>query len=345
MQRRDRRGWALGAGLGAGLIASLAGTGWASEVKVDKADPAYVRLQHPSNSAEHQRNLPDNPDLVVHTLSPDQVDPAVTRFLRDSYAFLDRRRIAAEAPLFVYLVGTHGAPDDAKLVPLTAAGLGYRVVNLMYDDVPATAQACDRDPDPTCSERLRQKRIYGDDVSRDIDDRPEEAVVRRLTRVLQALTAQHPDEGWGRYLEGGELDWSRLALSGHSQGAGVAAFIAKKHAVARVVLFSSPWDYYYAPGGARMPAPWLSWPSATPADRWWGLYHAKEPTAREIQVAFEALKIPPAHIATVSLEPRNGGKPHTSVSGDGSTPLDADGRPTYLPIWVRMIGKVQGSGG
>ncbi len=87
----------------------------------------------------------------------------------------------------------------------------------------------------------------------------------RLVKLLQYLDVQHPDEHWGDYLIGGEPNWSRIVISGHSQGAGMAAYIAKRKAVARVVLFSSPWDYVKS---SRQPAPWLSETSATPPERW-----------------------------------------------------------------------------
>ena len=84
-----------------------------------------------------------------------------------------------------------------------------------------------------------------------------------------------------------------MVVSGLSQGAGMAALIAKDHEVMRVVLFSSPWDWT---GPARTPAPWLSNRSATPPDRWFAEYHRREHTAVALQRAYAALHIPPDHI-------------------------------------------------
>jgi len=283
--------------------------------------------------------MPKSDSLIVYTVSAGAADPSVKRFLRDSYAMFDRKRSTPAAELFLYLVGTHGDPDDAKLVPLTAVNQGYRTINLMYNDVPATAQACDHDPDPACSEHLRQKRVYGEDTTHDIDDLPNESVVRRLTSLLRYLQERYPQDGWGGYLlPDGSVNWKRLVVAGHSQGAGIAAFIAKKHEVARVVLFSSPWDHYYAADHRQMLAPWIAWPSATPPERSWGMYHTAEPTAKLIRMAFAQLQIAPSHIKAVSLPPRNGGEAHTSVSGDTSTPRDGHGDPAYLNDWVEMMG-------
>jgi len=49
--------------------------------------------------------------------------------------------------------------------------------------------------------------------------------------------------------------WGRIVLAGQSQGAGMAAFIAKRQAAARVILFSSPWDFVVSDGNARRLAP------------------------------------------------------------------------------------------
>src|SRR6266566_5654714 len=46
--------------------------------------------------------------------------------------------------------------------------------------------------------------------------------------------------------------WGRIVLAGQSQGAGMAAFIAKRQAAARVILFSSPWDFVVSDGNARL---------------------------------------------------------------------------------------------
>lgn len=60
-----------------------------------------------------------------------------------------------------------------------------------------------------------------------------------------------------------------------------------------MVLFSSPWDFT---GDDRRPAPWLSQPSATPMDRWYAEYHARENTVPLLKRAYAALQIPADHI-------------------------------------------------
>ncbi len=74
---------------------------------------------------------------------------------------------------------------------------------------------------------------------------------------------------------------------------------AKHHAVRRVVLFSSPWD---VTGRERRPAPWLSAPGATPPERWYAEYHAKEATATLIRQAYAALRLPDDHVRVFDLD-------------------------------------------
>ena len=167
--------------------------------------------------------------------------------------------------------------DSTKTAPLVV----YRIV---------PSSSCPREPDPDCAEKVRRKRIYGDDVTGLIDDRREESIVARLTMLLGALDRAHPADAWSRYLSDGKPDWTRIAVSGLSQGAGMAAYIAQRTTVARVILFSSPWDNY---GRLQTLAPWVRrGHGATPAERWYAAYHRNENTADVIARAYAALQIP-----------------------------------------------------
>jgi hypothetical protein len=77
--------------------------------------------------------------------------------------------------------------------------------------------------------------------------------LRSLTRLLQALARDHPTEGWDQYLTNGTPNWPKIALTGQSQGAGMAAYIAKRVKLARVILSSSPWDHSVAPPSTAKP--------------------------------------------------------------------------------------------
>jgi acetyl esterase/lipase len=285
---------------------------------------------------------------VVYTVAANQADPDIQRFLGPNWV-LYNPPLTASADLLIYLPGTGPGPSARSPFQRiqsfldAAADQGYRVIALAYNNTPAELQACMRNPDPNCAADFHEKRIFGDNTTALIDDTPAESIVNRLTRLLEYLDKTHPDEGWGAYLDNGAPRWSRIAIAGHSQGAGMAAFLAKRVAVARVVLLSGPADFT-VPG--RVLAPWLSGASATSPDRWYALYHQQERLAPLLQQAYAALGIPPDHILALTLPPRvprwfngRGDLYHLSDIGDGTTPRDAEGRPAYLADWDFVLGR------
>jgi acetyl esterase/lipase len=286
-------------------------------------------------------------ERVLYTVYANETDPGIQRFLGPNWVLYDPPP-SATADLLVYLPGTGRGPDARSPFPAirwfldAAADQGYRVIALEYDNSPAELQVCMRNPDPSCSADFREKRIFGDDATSLIDDTPAESIVNRLTKLLEYLDKTHPNEGWGAYLDNGAPRWSRIAIAGHSQGAGMAAFLAKRVEVARVILLSGPADFT-VPG--RVLAPWISDPGATPPDRWYAMYHQQEKLAPLLQRAYVALGIPPDHIRVATLPPRvprwfngQGDLYHLSDIGDGTTPLDAAGAPAYLGDWNFLLG-------
>ena len=85
---------------------------------------------------------------------------------------------------------------------------------------------------------------------------------------------QHdPGQGWGEYIQGKEIQWEKIIVAGHSQGAGHAAYLGKKFRLAGVLILSGPQDYlnYF-----HSPAGWLSGPSQTPPSRYFAFLHLRD---------------------------------------------------------------------
>jgi hypothetical protein len=314
----------------------------------------------PATPAERARTpLQDDPNRVIHFVPPRATDPSIDQFLQDHYA-MRNRSAPPNGLLFVFFPGTYARPRDYQRVLNEASNLGFHVLGLEYPSVGEDAsssmvvQVCGRDPDPACHGEVRAARIYGGEA-RGVSVTPGNAIVHRLVRALSYLRQHFPDEGWGAFLVDGRVDWSRVAVGGHSQGGGMAAFIAKQHEVARVAMFSGPSDF--APT-ARRYASWLAQPSATPVDRYYGLVHADERAARSMLGAYAELglsqygeplvlsvgekPLPEAHVIVVTLPYRpqqiSSLDPfHGSTASDGVTPLDADGRPAYAPVWTALL--------
>jgi hypothetical protein len=279
------------------------------------------------------------PDRVVHIVLPQQADPTVQNFLNRNVAMFDRS--ASRGELLVYLPGTGGNALEAGLFLSAAADAGYHVIGLQYNTLPPGTAFCETAHDPDCFARFREKRSWGDDATGAISDLPQEAIVTRLVRLLETLAQDHPAEEWQQYLVNGTPNWPVIALTGQSQGAGMAAFIAKRVALARVILSSSPWDHA-SPSGRL--APWLSEASATPPERWFGVYHGKEHMAGMLARAYAALGVPDRHIRVLDIVPNPPPPPHPVVDRYHGTewgatvPVDAGWRPTVTAIWAFMLG-------
>jgi hypothetical protein len=238
------------------------------------------------------------------------------------------------APLMIFLAGTNGRPTGGLAVLQTMAQQGYRAIGLEYDDSPAVMQVCPATPRPDCAAKFREMRIWGTGGSVDVSNPVEESISARLIALLDTLAKRHPAENWDAYLTAAhELNWSRIAVSGLSQGAGMAAFIAKKESVPRVVLFSSPIDGLGSLRNRRL-APWLHWPSATPPDRWYAERNSREPFNNALEESYPELGIPKDHIRVFDLDLPPGFDRNDPMSYHGVNIRDE----RYVPQWKFLVG-------
>jgi dienelactone hydrolase len=239
-----------------------------------------------------------------------------------------RREETPAGLLLVFLAGTGGRSDRGpKAFFRVALEQGYRVIDLAYIDEPAVAGVCNRRDDASdCAAHFRAKRAFGENVTNLIDDAPEDAIVSRLTALLRSLLRKEPENGWDDYLDGnGQVQWAKIALAGQSQGGGMAAFIAKRYKVARVVDFSGGWDMSRTSGKI---ASWYSQESATPPAAWYGAYHLGESMASTIEETYRALNIPEDHIFRFDAR----------VDGDKKRHNYGVHNPANAPIWQKMLG-------
>jgi predicted esterase len=269
---------------------------------------------------------------VVYVIKPSETCAAIRRFDEPHYVVFNSKS-DPRAQIAVFMAGTGGKPAAAAQLLSVIAGQSYRVIGLEYNNTPAVVEICAHNPAPNCSGDFRRRRIFADAVSVMVDNSVAESIVYRLAKLLEYLDRQHPAEGWGGYLVDGHPDWSRIVVSGFSQGAGMAAYIAKRKLVARVILFSGPWDYSAT---SRTLAPWLAEPSATPPQRWFAEYHELEKTAARIGQAYVALRIPANHIQVFDL-----GLPADGSLSRGSNPyhLSTIRAASYAPQWQLLFGR------
>jgi hypothetical protein len=228
--------------------------------------------------------------------------------------------------VLLFLTGTGGKPPGPVLFLRAAIARGYRVISLSYDDTPAVAQICrgaELQQYPECAKGFRQERIYGDASDAPIHTAPQDTILNRFVKLLQYLASTDPQGSWNLYVENGSPVWSRIALSGQSQGGGMAEFIAQRVAVARVIVFSGGWDRYSFSEIAH----WYSAKPVTPADRWFAAYNKSEPMANVIPLTYAALGIPASQ--TFALDkPLAGANAH----------VDGVANPAYQDLWMTMLG-------
>jgi hypothetical protein len=260
-------------------------------------------------------------------VKPHETDPAITLADKPHYVAYDPQ--AAGAQLFVFMPGTGGTPERSPLLD-TAIEQGYRVISLSYPNKPAVAQVCVGSGDRLCAAKFRQKRVFGGNETWDIAGTPADSIVNRLTKLLQYLAATDENSRWDEYLSGDGPRWNRVAVGGQSQGGGMAAFLAKKRAVARVIAFSGGWDNQGQPGPVRPAdvAAWYSTPASTPAGRWFGTYHEQEEHAAAIARTYDALGIPRGNVVVFRTPvPR------------GTAHVFGVNNPANVSEWRRLLGE------
>jgi hypothetical protein len=303
----------------------------------------------PGDPTFDRRSLESSAPLVRHVVAPQATDPAIDRFLDNHLAWLDTTA-RSNHRLLLFLPGTGLTPAAYQLVQQEAARVGYHVIGLMYPNLPGIAKVCPFDPDPaTCYERLRLEIIDGVDRSPWVDVNAANSIDNRLTKALQYLVAQYPDEEWDRFLVNDQPKWSQIAVSGHSQGGGHAAIIAKIRLVARVVMFSSVTDSLE---GASVP--WVA-THVTPSDRYYGLDHELDEQFPSIRASWDSLGMAffgPAVAPETDASPYGfthmlvtrylplrgpGRAAHGASSVDANTPLNADGTPLFRDAWDYML--------
>ncbi len=260
-------------------------------------------------------------------ITPQQTDERLAADELPHLVVYDPATEKPQAPLLVWLPGTNGrAAPGQRFFFETVLQQGYRLVSMTYLNSQSVSQVCvgpTLRAHPNCAGQVRQQRVWGEPQTRFIADKPEEAIVSRLTRLLQHLARSDAAGQWVQYLDGDEPRWERIVLAGQSQGGGMAGFIAQTRRVAGVLMFSGGWDH----GAGGDIAAWYSRASQTPPERWHGTFHVDERQAATMARIYGRQGVPAAQIHALSQPVRPGGQPH----GEGIA------NPVYKTLWEQML--------
>jgi hypothetical protein len=133
---------------------------------------------------------------------------------------------------------------------------------------------CQNSSDPNSFNNFRDELCFGNPVSTIVDVNVLNCITTRATKLLLFLKNTYPDQNWGQYLTPtNTILWSKVIVSGHSQGSGHACYLAKTFLTDKVVMFSGPNDFstYF-----NSPANWLFQTGLTPLNKYYSLLHTQD---------------------------------------------------------------------
>jgi hypothetical protein len=278
-------------------------------------------------------------------VAAEDTDPAIDDPIGGNHAIYVPST-AMRPELFVVLVGTGFRPGTGEgptaWVKLMAQHM--KVIIPQYVNDTSIGGTCRTDSDPDCAEKLRLERIYGTDTSPLDDVSPTNGIVHRVVKLLEWLDAEQPGVGWSDYLEAGQPRWDRMTLSGFSQGAGMAALIARDHEVGRVLMFAGSGDFRAPRTEPPESADWITDPKVTPIDRHFGFRHVDD--APGTKRNWEDMRLPGPPVIVDDAAPPYSGSHFLETNVDvppddvhGSVIVDLfepDGTPTFKETWLYM---------
>ncbi|MFH0909440.1 MAG: hypothetical protein V1929_11820 [bacterium] len=344
-------------------VNSAAGSGSAdgdvSIVKLDANEKLVWarRIAGTASTIVQHGSLPE-PD-VTYVVRPQDTDPQITTWL-DEHIIFRSNAPSRNGQLIVFFPGSYATPRAYLSLLKAYSAAGYYVIGLQYPNSFDVLGLCDEMSvaNPSCQEQVRSEILTGADDSPFVDVSFNNSIVNRLTRLLTYLDQQHPGDGWAQWLDPatGQPDWSRMILSGHSQGSGHACYISKLFTVARVVMLSGPEDQQTS----GVPSPWITAPNgATPADRYYGFGHVSDTFYSRFSIAWQALGMGHygdavnvdnssrpfngTHQLLTAAPPSDGTitglKAHNSPAANISTPTLPDSTPIYgaHAVWQYLV--------
>jgi hypothetical protein len=213
-------------------------------------------------------------------VNPTETDAAIET-VHGPHIALYNTKVAPVHKLFFMIIGTGGFATGAKEIDSIATTMGYHAISIDYRNNVITI-VCNNSPDSACFDHFRQEIMFGTPVSDSVNVDSANSIINRFTKLLAYLVKADAKGGWGEYYKNGTIQWDKVVVGGHSQGAGHAAYIGQRYKVNRVLMFSGPQDYRVA---FNSPALWLSKKSATPVSKYYAFLHINDPYNVKRQLA------------------------------------------------------------
>ncbi|MCU7495702.1 MAG: T9SS type A sorting domain-containing protein [Ignavibacteria bacterium] len=285
-------------------------------------------------------------------VSPKTTDSAIDDWLEDNYIFINKN-VPQMGKLVILLPGSGLNPSSYLLILRSAANRGYNVIGLKYPNTFSLAELCSKSTDSSCYEKVRLEVLDGTDRTQLVSVSRANSLENRLSKLLIYMKENYSEGQWDLFLKPDKTpEWSNIIVIGHSLGGGMAAIMAQRYYILRVVMLASPTDYsdYF-----NRPAFYLGKPHLTPSSHYFGFGHKKDAIVRYEEIwkllgmdQFGPLinvdtTLPPylgTHMLSTGMNPPESDY-HGSVAMDLTTPKNQDGSPVFSRVWEYMAYPVQ----
>jgi dienelactone hydrolase len=236
--------------------------------------------------------------ITIREVNPSDTDEKIDTFTgagKEHVVYL-KKEVKSRGQLVVFLPGTGGNGHGAPKFCIRAAEEGYHVIALTYPS--DTAMTVFRNSsDSNAFRKARENIINGKQPYMEFKTTEPNSIENRLTKLVEYLVKTAPTERWNQFQNKKEgLIWSKLVLTGQSQGAGHAGLMATQRKVARVIMFGGPKDHSLKIGKS---AAWLSEEKATPLNRFFCFNHAEDGmngcTYPQQLANYQAMKLAPEY--------------------------------------------------
>ena len=169
-------------------------------------------------------------------------------------------RVAPRGRLVVWLMN-YNAPLFDRLGDYGLHAIQVSYANKWFGLIPTKVR-----DDGTSLGKFRLEAATGEDFSPWCTIPQPDGMMERAFQLVRHLAHTHPQGRWEQFIaaDGHGLRWDRVIIAGSSHGSTTAARFAIHQRVDRVVMFCGPRDQLES---------WQGFPSATPANRFFGFSH------------------------------------------------------------------------
>ncbi len=293
----------------------------------------------------------DPSQIIITETKARDTDPDIDNRNQNHLSFYNPS-CESNGTLLIHLVGSFDNPNSTMLFPSLAANMGYHVVSIEYPNQRSAKGICGDSNDRECFYNFRKEIIDGIDLNPDINVNESNSIINRIKKLLIYMDENFENQNWSSFLQGDSINWKKTIVSGHSQGGGHAALIAKEHDVKRIIMFAAPNDYSDV---LNTQAEWTLRASQTPDSAYFGFNNLNDRVVNfwkqkegwdnigmssfgdTINVDINESPYSDSHQLYTNFDITGAGANHSSMILDRRLPLDQNGNPIFEEVWEYLL--------